>query len=134
MSGITAAITIDDAPWASRPQVMRPRQTATTTAKQTDRRVRRLVLAAIAAAVLAACAVWTQAGAVGRTGSGPLAVPGAGPAQVIAAHAWVVQPGDTLWSIAHDLQPIGDVRNLVDELSAEVGGRPLQVGQRILIP
>ena len=47
---------------------------------------------------------------------------------------YVVRPGDTLWSIARSLRPTGDVRGLVDRLDADRGGRPLRVGERILIP
>lgn len=45
-----------------------------------------------------------------------------------------VQAGDTLWTIARSVQPTGDVRPLVDELTATYGGAPLQVGQRLTIP
>jgi hypothetical protein len=86
------------------------------------------------AAILAACAVWAQAGAAGRAGNGPLAVPGAGPSQVVAARAWMVEPGDTIWAIARQVQPRGDIRPLVDHLSAEVHGRPLQVGEELPLP
>lgn len=85
------------------------------------------------AALLAACAVWTQAGAAGHAGDGPLAVPG-GPAIPAAEHAWVVQPGDTLWEIARRVQPAGDIRPLVDELDAQTHGRPLEVGERLTLP
>ena len=51
------------------------------------------------------------------------------PAGVGPVH--VVQPGETLWSIAADLQPDGDVRGLVDRLADRSGSGPLQVGQRI---
>ncbi len=81
---------------------------------------RRSTLIGLMALALAACAVWVQAGAAGSTGSGPLAAPGAGPTQAIAARVWVVQPGDTLWGIARHLQTTGDIRPLVDELSHEV--------------
>ena len=47
---------------------------------------------------------------------------------------WVVRPGDTLWGIAEASHPRGDVRVLVDELSAEVHGDALQVGERVEIP
>ena len=61
--------------------------------------------------------------------AGPVAV--ADEAAVpVAARAYVVQPGDTLWGIARSLQPTGDVRPLVDELSRRVGGAGLQPGQR----
>ena len=86
------------------------------------------------ALALAACAVWAQGGAAGSTGSGPLAAPGAGRTEAVAARVWVVQPGDTLWAIAHRLQPTGDIRPLVDALSREVHGRPLQVGEQLQLP
>jgi LysM repeat protein len=44
---------------------------------------------------------------------------------------YVVQPGDTYWSIARHLQPGGDVRALVDKLSSEHGGAPLQPGEQL---
>jgi hypothetical protein len=57
-----------------------------------------------------------------------------GATQPIAAHVVVVKPGDTLWSIALASGAKGDIRPLVDELSAEVHGEPLRVGERIVIP
>jgi LysM repeat protein len=47
---------------------------------------------------------------------------------------WVVEPGDTLWGIARQLQPSGDIRPLVDQLSRQLTGGQLQVGQRLIIP
>jgi len=44
---------------------------------------------------------------------------------------YVVQPGDTLWSIARRLRPSGDIRSLVDALSSRAGGASLQAGQRL---
>jgi hypothetical protein len=52
----------------------------------------------------------------------------------LAARVWVVRPGDTLWSIALACGDNGDIRPLVDQLSAEVHGEPLQVGERISVP
>jgi hypothetical protein len=122
------AITIDHRrPLDQRRMVARPRDHRRASA-------RRSRAVAAFAALLAACAVWAQAGAADRAGNGPHAGPGAGPTQAIAARVWVVQPGDTLWGIAHHLQPSGDIRPLVDRLSAEVHGRPLQVGQALPIP
>lgn len=46
----------------------------------------------------------------------------------------VVQPGDTLWSIATWLDPGADPRHLVDELSGLTGSTDLQPGQRLVIP
>jgi LysM repeat protein len=47
---------------------------------------------------------------------------------------YVVQPGDTLWSIARAAQVGEDLRPVVDRLAAEVGHRPLQPGQRLVLP
>jgi len=58
----------------------------------------------------------------------------AGAVQSASSRAWVVRPGDTLWSIAVAIRPHGDVRPLVDRLSSEVGGHPLLVGQRVALP
>ena len=46
----------------------------------------------------------------------------------------LVQPGESLWDIARDLQPSGDVRPLVDELAALNGGATLEAGQNLLLP
>ena len=46
----------------------------------------------------------------------------------------LVQPGDTLWSIATWLGPGRDPRRLVDELSDLTGSTTLQPGQRLVIP
>jgi nucleoid-associated protein YgaU len=51
-----------------------------------------------------------------------------------AASGYVVQPGDTLWSIARRFQPDGDVRPLVDQLVDLNGGPDLAVGQWLPIP
>jgi hypothetical protein len=45
--------------------------------------------------------------------------------------SYVVQPGDTLWSIAESLAPDGDVRPLVDQLAERAGPGPLQAGARL---
>jgi len=108
------------------PQAARSRHRATV--------ARRYRAAGVCAVALAACAVWVQAGATDRPGSGPLAAPGAGPTRAVAARMWVVQPGETVWGIAHALQPTGDVRPLVDTLASQLHGRPLQIGQRLLLP
>ena len=48
--------------------------------------------------------------------------------------AYVVQPGDTFWSIARRVQPDGDPRPLVDRLVADHGRAVLEVGERIALP
>jgi hypothetical protein len=72
---------------------------------------------------------------VGAGESGPRSTPSSSAATAAvppaAAEAYVVQPGDTLWSIAAQLPYDGDVRALVDELAGRAGGPELQTGQRI---
>ena len=90
-----------------------------------------LLLLAIAAALILVQLI--QAG----IGGGPLTTTGAaaGPGMVPAgATAYVVRPGDTLWSIAAALSPGRDERPLVDRLAAEVGGASLYPGEVIPIP
>ena len=48
--------------------------------------------------------------------------------------AYVVQPGDTLWGIAHTLSPGDDPRPLVHALDDIAGGALLQPGQRLVVP
>jgi hypothetical protein len=47
--------------------------------------------------------------------------------------SYVVEPGDTLWSIARQLQPNGDVSGLVRSLARVNGGADLVVGQRLVL-
>ena len=78
----------------------------------------RLVAGAVAAEVLP-----------GSTWAGP------GAAEAPAGSAtYVVQPGDTLWSIAEGLDSPGDIRATVDRLAELNGGAALDVGDRIVLP
>ena len=90
-------------------------------------RRRLLVLVAAVLLVIAARA------ALGVVGGGPLAAPEAPAGRGGAAAVYVVQPGDTYWSIARHLQASGDVRVLVDRLSAGHAGAPLQPGERLVL-
>lgn len=97
-------------------------------------RRRRLVAGGVAATILLGLLLGLQA-LFGLPGGGPLASVGPPPAaQPPAGRIWVVRPGDTLWSIALGSGAQGDIRPLVARLSAEVGGRPLQPGERIRVP
>jgi hypothetical protein len=49
------------------------------------------------------------------------------------AEVVVVQPGDTLWSIAADIDTDGDIRDTVDRLAALNGGSAVSAGQRLTI-
>ncbi|HEX6393242.1 MAG TPA: LysM peptidoglycan-binding domain-containing protein [Acidimicrobiales bacterium] len=100
-------------------------------------RRRRIAAAALLVGIVLFLMVATLAvqAALGRTGGGPLAATGALPGgQLADDQAWVVRPGDTIWSIAEAVEPHGDVRPLVDRISAELGGRPLYAGERLNIP
>ena len=94
-------------------------------------RRRRLLLGATVAAILVALALpWGGAG--GHT----LAPPGPVLAGATVSHhvAYVVQPGDTMWSIAVRLDPSADPRSVVAQLEAQVGSDTLEAGQRIQLP
>lgn len=92
-----------------------------------------------AAGALALLSVVAAGWAFGPSGPA-LPLGGAGPADAparlepVAARAYVVQAGDSLWAIGRSLQPDGDVRPLVARMLALRNGRPLRVGERIVLP
>ena len=88
---------------------------------------RRAVSALLA---LAALGTLLGAGSLAGAGQAPVTTPAARPVPVVAT-THVVQPGDTLWTLARRLQPEGDVRPLVARLRAAHGGGPLLPGQRL---
>lgn len=95
---------------------------------------RRRAVVVLAVVTLVVAGLWYALGA--RAGA-PL--PGAGRAATIsafpvAARSWVVRPGDTVWSIVAASGYRGDPRPVVDRLSDQLGGRPLQPGQRLVLP
>ena len=82
--------------------------------------------------VLSAIAVCgTLLGAGSLAGAGQATELSAPAEAVTPAPIHVVQPGDTLWSVARGLQPDGDVRPLVARLRVASGGGPLVPGQRL---
>jgi nucleoid-associated protein YgaU len=85
---------------------------------------RRRRLAAAAIGVLAAVAVGHAGAALGGTS---LAAPGARPR--VLTH--VVQPGDTLWSIARSVAPNTDPRPVVDAIASSRHNAPLVPGEKI---
>lgn len=96
------------------------------------RHLRRLAPGLAAASALVG--LWLGAGALaGAGGSGQLVrLPGARP--VPGGYAYVVRPGDTLWSIASRLEPRGDPRGLVDRLASQVPGGRLLAGSVLVVP
>ena len=93
-------------------------------------RRRRIVLGASSVAVLVALALpW------GGAGRHPLATPGPVLAGATASNGvYVVQPGDTMWTIAERLDPGGDPRPVVLKLEQQVGSDSLQPGQHLRLP
>ena len=108
---------------------------AAPTARTYRRRRLAVLLAAIATFLLVPVAA---SRAVATFRDVPASVPERRPAPVTSFGApvvgYLVQPGDTLWSIARRLQPEGDVRALVHQLVAANGGAELHVGQRLVLP
>jgi nucleoid-associated protein YgaU len=115
-----------------------PRQTE---AVYRRRRLGAAILVALAVIALFALAAVLRPGGSASTAVHTAPAPGAvvsDPAAYGASHTdppagsvYVVQPGDTLWSIAHKLQPGGDVRAEVDRLAGLNGTAALQAGQRL---
>ena len=88
----------------------------------------------VAVALLVLAFVLAVHAVSGGLGGGPLATSEPASPQPIAARVLVVQPGDTLWSIARRIDPTGDVRDTVRRLADANGGAALQVGQRLRLP
>jgi hypothetical protein len=96
------------------------------------RRRRALALAALATLVVVTVLL---AGAISaRLAGGGHPSSAVGAPSRIASQEWVVQPGDTLWSIAVALAPDADPRATVDRLVDANGADELEVGQRLVLP
>ncbi len=100
-------------------------------------RRRRVVALVLAVAFVVVAMAGLQAALrplAGAGGGRPLSAT-EGSAPVTAGHESVlVQPGDTLWTIARELRPTGDLRPVVDDLTALNGGASLEAGQVIVLP
>ncbi|HEY8524009.1 MAG TPA: LysM peptidoglycan-binding domain-containing protein [Acidimicrobiales bacterium] len=99
-------------------------------------RWRRRRLAALVLATLLAVAVVGAAQVVGpmllgaSSGDAPAASGGRAP---VPGEVYVVQPGDTLWSIATAVAPDRDPRPIVDRLQEVNDTATLEVGDRLVI-
>ncbi len=96
-----------------------------------SRGLRRLLPGAATLAVLVS--VWFGAGALSALHRPPLMVPTAA-VRIPGGYLYVARPGDTLWSIASQIQPGGDPRPLVAELEQQLHGAELAVGDRLTLP
>ena len=98
------------------------------------RRLGALAVVLIALALLITVMTLAVQAALGRTGGGLLTATGALPGgQLAGSQVYVVQPGDTVWSIARSIDPKGDVRPLVDRITSQLGGTGLFPGERVTI-
>lgn len=91
-----------------------------------------IAVAAVLALLVIVGAVAIGRGALaGLAPAGPSGVPGAasGPTTTVQ-----VEAGDTMWTIARDLRPHGEVRPLVDELVALNGSATIHPGQELVVP
>jgi LysM domain len=60
--------------------------------------------------------------------------PGSAPAGTGHPAAYVVRPGDTLWSIAERVDPTGDPRPLVAQMQAQLGTDTVVPGEQVRVP
>jgi hypothetical protein len=102
-----------------------------------------LVVVALVAAIAVRPALAGSGGgaltATRSSGAGTDAAAGAAqaavaPASQAGSHVYIVQPGDSIWSIVQGSGHRGDLRPLVDRIALQLDGRPLQPGQHLLIP
>lgn len=100
---------------------------ASASARRASRRGAVLRRRRVAALVFSVAALLGAVRAVAAFGAGPAS----GSERRPPIH--VVQPGETLWSIAESLDP-GDVRGLVRRLAKLNGGDELKIGQRLVLP
>ena len=93
-------------------------------------RRRRLVLAVVALVV--ASLGWRLSSGLTAGARGQSVPPAQAPSS--SSSSYVIQPGDTLWSVAERVAGERDVRAVVAELIALNGGETLSVGQPLTLP
>jgi LysM domain-containing protein len=86
---------------------------------------RRLVAVGLGVLALTVVAPRFRAALGGAPASAPEGVP--------VPISYVVEPGDTLWSIARRVQPVGDPRALVARLEVVAGGAEVRPGQVLIL-
>jgi hypothetical protein len=98
-----------------------------TTARPTARvyAVRRLVAAGLVLALLFV---------VGQMVSSSMTASPARPSTSQGSSVHVVQPGESLWSIAQQERPHANMARLVDELLRLNGSSTIRVGQELILP
>jgi hypothetical protein len=95
-------------------------------------RVRRLAAVIVVLAALIALALPLQSlGAVTVSG---VDTPGGSPAGLADGSLYIVQPGDTVNSIASAINPTGNHAKLVSEIVKTVGSHTVVPGEHILLP
>lgn len=95
-------------------------------------RRRRLVLAAIVTALVLVLALPLRS--LGTVTTSGVVTPGGTPSGLGDGTPYVVQPGDTLASIARAINPSGDQSKLVSELRSEVGSSVVVPGEHVILP
>ena len=113
-----------------------PAAVVTTMTARHDRRSvvqRRRVVAGVAAGVLLVLLALPVQALGGVTATGK-AAPGGVVAGLADGSLYVVQPGDTVASVAHELNPAGDQGALQAKIRGVVGSSVLVPGEHILLP
>jgi len=110
-------------------------------AQQAVYRRRRLVAMVLTVALVFAFVLLATTAVARFAGGAPSAAGGPSPTSAAATGAAgvarpsvVVQPGDTLWTIAAEVAPKADVRITVDQLVALNGSGPIVAGQELVLP
>jgi hypothetical protein len=111
-------------------------------AQQAVYRRRRLLVGVAALVVMVLSILLAASAAASIAGGDPSAAGAPSPTSAAATSAAgvaapatvVVQPGDTLWTIAAAAAPGTDVRITVDQLVALNGAAPIVVGQELALP
>jgi LysM repeat protein len=92
-------------------------------------------IAVVSAAIVSLLLVLGGISVAGRALAGRGGVPASAPAaQPVQSAPYVVQPGDTLWSIAQRFRGERSLAGYVDALVQANAGPDITVGQRLVLP